>query len=695
MVRFRTKVIISLISTLALLSSSIILMSGCSSLQSNIPPEIGNYPNDWPMANCAYDNTRATTGAAINSNNVSTLDLAWSVDITGIGEWGGMASNPLILGDTVYCQDLKSNVYAINLKTGKLVWKKDYNLDSFGPNGPAIGWDKLFVTKGHYEIAALDLKNGNELWSAKLSNTATSGIDIQLTTYNKLVYISTVPGTSNEDFYTGGNIGIIYALYQETGKVQWQFKTVDSDDVWGNPKVNSGGGAWFPPAIDTKTGIMYWGIANPAPFPGTKDFPNGTSRPGPNLYSDSIVALDSSNGKLMWYKQVKPHDLFDLDFQDSPVLTTAQINGKETEIVIGTGKLGKVFAFDRKSGEIYWQTPVGQHQNDELTTLPPGTTRVIPGPQGGVTTPIAVANGIAYIPVVNVPGDYTPDEFVFKTFDMGAGNGELVALDVNTGKPVWNTNFSSIDIGAATVVNDLVFTSTLDGTIYALNAKTGEKTWSYRVQGGINGWPAAAQDYILFPVGLGPTPKLLAFKLGAASTMPASSPASTPTQTPVSAQTPFKADGIISSGEYTHNQTYGDYELDWKNDDKYIYVAMKAKTAGFVAIGIQPGSMMKDADIIFGFIKDGKAEVFDQFSTGSFGPHSQDTELGGTNDLLEFGGKQDGEYTTIEFKRALKTDDRYDQELIKGSNQIIWSYGASADLNIKHTARGYGDIVID
>ncbi|MEJ2047606.1 MAG: PQQ-binding-like beta-propeller repeat protein, partial [Dehalococcoidia bacterium] len=340
MVRSGSKVTILLAITLTLLFSSFALVAGCSSPKSNIPSEIGDYQHDWPTANCAYDNTRATTDSLISRDNVPTLGLAWSIDITGIGEWGGMASNPIILGDKVYCQDLKSNTYAIDLKSGELLWKKEYNQDSFGPNGPAIGWDKLFVPKGHYEVAALDLENGNELWSTRLSDIETLGIDIQLTAFNEMVYVSTVPGTSNADFYTGGNIGIIYALDQETGAVSWQFSTVDSEDVWGNPGINSGGGAWFPPAIDTGTGIMYWGIANPAPFPGTEDFPNGSSRPGPNLYSDSIVALDSKDGKLIWYNQVKPHDLFDLDFQGSPILTSAQINGRETEIVIATGKLG-------------------------------------------------------------------------------------------------------------------------------------------------------------------------------------------------------------------------------------------------------------------------------------------------------------------------------------------------------------------
>ena len=477
-----------------------------------VPSEMVKYADQWPAANKDYSNTRATYNSIINSQNVSTLGVAWTFPLTGFSEWGAAATNPLILNNTVYFQDLKSNVFAIDLATGKLLWEKEYNLDSFGPNGPAVGWDKLFVTKGHYEVAALNLEDGNELWSARLSDKSNMGIDIQLTAYNNMVYLSTVPGTTNADFYTGGGHGVIHALEQNTGKVVWKFNTVDSEDIWGNPAVNSGGGAWYPPAIDVTTGITYWGTGNPAPVPGTEEFPNGSSRPGPNLCSDSMLALDSNTGKLLWYNQVKPHDLFDLDFQCSPILTTATINDRQTDIVIGSGKLGKVYAFDRKSGEIYWQTPVGQHQNDELTELPPGTTTVLPGPEGGVLTPMACANDILYVPVINESGDFTPTGFTESNDESDHGTGELVAIDISTGESIWSKSFNSMAVGAATVVNDLVFTSTLDGMIYALDNKTGEEIWSYQSPGGINGWPAVAGDFIIFPVGLGDKAQLIAFK---------------------------------------------------------------------------------------------------------------------------------------------------------------------------------------
>jgi hypothetical protein len=155
----------------------------------------------------------------------------------------------------------------------------------------------------------------------------------------------------------------------------------------------------------------------------------------------------------------------------------------------------------------------------------------------------------------------------------------------------------------------------------------------------------------------------------------------------------WSADGVISSsGEYTNINTYGDYEINWTSDEKYIYIGLKVKTSGWVALGIQPGLMMKDADIILGDISDGKVAVYDQFSTGNFGPHLSDTELGGINDILEFGGTETGGYTTIEFKRALDTGDEYDHPLLKGVNKIIWAYGSDDQSKIKHVSRGYGEL---
>jgi hypothetical protein len=151
------------------------------------------------------------------------------------------------------------------------------------------------------------------------------------------------------------------------------------------------------------------------------------------------------------------------------------------------------------------------------------------------------------------------------------------------------------------------------------------------------------------------------------------------------------SDGIISDGEYVGEANYGDYDLFWFSDEQYIYIGMRAKTIGWVAVGIQPGTgRMRDADLILGSVKDEETEIYDMFGTGPV-VHGVDTELGGTHDILDFGGREGNGYTTIEFRRLLHTGDEYDIHLPKGTNTIIWAYGAR-DERTKHSHRGYGEI---
>jgi hypothetical protein len=172
----------------------------------------------------------------------------------------------------------------------------------------------------------------------------------------------------------------------------------------------------------------------------------------------------------------------------------------------------------------------------------------------------------------------------------------------------------------------------------------------------------------------------------AANPEPAQQPPATPTGIV------WAADGVITPGEYQSNKSFGDYELNWTADDQYIYMGMKAKTPGWVAVGFDPESKMLNADIIQGYVQDGKLSIADMFSSNLFGPHPPDTQQGGTDDILASGGKSDGGYTTIEFKRKLDTGDKYDKPLHRGTNKIIWSYGSDPQFTIKHMARGSGEI---
>jgi len=507
------KILIVLVLVMALGVSTVFLGNFAAyGANGSIPPEVTQYVKDWPLPNRGYDNTRFTADATINSNNVGNLKLEWSFKIPGISTFGAAASNPIIMGDNIYFQDLKANVFSLNLLDGHVNWEKIYNSsDVEGPNGPAVGWDKVFVAKDLYTIAALNSRTGEEIWATKISNVNTTGIDIQPSIYDNMVYVSTVPGTGDL-FYAPGGIGGIYALDQTTGNIVWNFSTVDTPDLWGHPEINSGGGCWYTPAIDVNSGVTFWGIANPAPFPGVEGWPSGSSRPGPNLYTNSMMALHHENGTIKWFNQVLPHDIFDHDLQIAPILASANVNGVQQDIVIGSGKMGRVYAFNRDTGALLWQTAVGEHQNDTLTVLPSGTTRVLPGILGGVETPMAysVSDKILYVPVVDLFTDWTPTSIDASTLNLTKGKGELVAINVNTGNILWSKVFESANYGAATVVNDVVFTATFDGKIYGFRTTTGEQLFNYSAPAGINGWPAVAGNMIVWPAGAGADPSVIA-----------------------------------------------------------------------------------------------------------------------------------------------------------------------------------------
>ncbi len=159
---------------------------------------------------------------------------------------------------------------------------------------------------------------------------------------------------------------------------------------------------------------------------------------------------------------------------------------------------------------------------------------------------------------------------------------------------------------------------------------------------------------------------------------------------------PPTLDGFINTEEYEFSASFdgGNFILHWKVVNDTILLAMEGRTDGWVAVGIEPSDKMKDADMIFGWVSDsGAASILDCFSTGTFGPHPPDTEIGGTSDILCYGGKESGGKTVIEFKRLLTTGDTKDQNIpASGEITIIWATGPNDDFESKHDNRGYGKL---
>jgi len=311
----------------------------------------------WTLPGANLQNTR-DVASAISSSNVSKLGVAWSAPIEAA--YGRYASTPVVVNGVVYTQDLESNVMAIALATGKVLWRHTYSSPNGGPDGVNVANGTVYAATNHAAVA-LSAATGRQLWSRTLIGNNREGIDMAPGYNHGTVYVSTVPVNPTVGEYLGGARATLWALNAKTGMPEWSWDEVQN--LWGKPGINSGGGLWDPPSFDAQ-GNLYLGVANPGPLGGARGYPWGTSRPGPDLYTDSVVKL-SPQGKLLWYYQLTPHDLFDWDLQNSPVLTTA--HGQP--VVIDGGKAGILIELDAHTGKLLWSLPVGVHNGHDRDGL--------------------------------------------------------------------------------------------------------------------------------------------------------------------------------------------------------------------------------------------------------------------------------------------------------------------------------------
>jgi alcohol dehydrogenase (cytochrome c) len=495
----------------------------------------------WTLPNADMQNTR-DVASAVTASDVARLGVAWCVpaESTGLAKSAGItdgySTTPVVVNGVVYTQDIESNVMAIKLATGKVLWTHNYSSDNGGPDGVNVANGVVYAATSHAAVA-LSAATGKQLWSRTLTGNNHEGIDMAPGYRDGTVYVSTVPVNPTVGEYLGGGKGILWALNAKTGAPEWSFDQVQN--LWGDPAVNSGGGMWEPPSFDAQ-GNIYIGVANPGPIfenGWPKGDPLASSRPGPDLYTDSVVKL-SPAGKLLWYYQLTPHDLYDWDLQNSPVLTIA--NGQP--VVIDGGKAGILIELNAQTGKLLWKLPVGVHtghDNDGLLTenaTPtsrnplPAKYVLEPGVFGGVETPLASNGSVVFAAVNDVPfamTDIAPAESG-KEFaaSIAKGTGEMVAVNQDTGKIIWDDKLPSSPYGAATVTNDVVFTTTYSGYLYAFNAATGAILLKTPLSAGSNAPVAVDGDYVLVGAGV-PTLNsstkrqlIIAYKLGATGKLP-------------------------------------------------------------------------------------------------------------------------------------------------------------------------------
>jgi mono/diheme cytochrome c family protein len=340
--------------------------------------------------------------------------------------------------------------------------------------------------------------------------------------FDGTMYVSTVPGNT-KSFYKGDGAGVLWALDAETGKERWTFWTVP-ENLWSaeHKEINSGGGLWHPPAFDDD-GDVYIDVANPAPWPGKNEFPWGSSRPGPNPHTNTLVKLNRETGEIIWERQVLAHDVYDWDLQLPPIL----VDDEDRTLALIAGKVGYVYAVDSESGEVVWKRAVGKHNghdNDnelalegDYASMPKLPLTILPGILGGVETQMASEDGVVYAPIVNIPTVFKTQEQL--DLQIAKGTGEMVALNVSDGTVKWKRDLAQPAYGAATISNDLVFTTTFDGKITAFDRENGNVVWEEQMPAGTNATIAIVGDTLItaasFPQTKDQRPVIIAYRLGA------------------------------------------------------------------------------------------------------------------------------------------------------------------------------------
>jgi alcohol dehydrogenase (cytochrome c) len=469
---------------------------------------------DWPYFGRDRDNTRFAPQKQIDTSNVSRLGVAWSNSLGA--EQFLMESFPVVVGRTIYVTTSTDEVIAIDAVTGHTKWiytpSVDFSLSTgvggYGVSvnrGVAVEDGKLFMLTFDDHLQAISQATGEKLWSTSVVDDSTGAYESMApTVYDGMVFVG---DSGSED----GVRGFVAAYSESTGKQLWRFYTVPHAGTGWVPKEGGGGTVYMPPTIDTSTGIVYVGTGNPAPAIV------GTKRPGPDLYTDSILALQASTGHLVWYHQEVAHDLWDYDAESPPVLFTTKIKGRSVRAVAEAGKSGYLFILNAATGADLF--PRVAFVKEAHTTPTTKGTLECPGAVGGSQyAPLAFdpEAGDAYVSGINLCQILTVTKKVSGgEKDFGGDrttpskekpSGTFTAVNVTTGKVAWAHAMPTPMIGGATATaGNIVFTGDQHGTLYAFNAKTGQTAWKGNLGLAFGSAPVIytinGQEYVLAAIG--------------------------------------------------------------------------------------------------------------------------------------------------------------------------------------------------
>ena len=476
-------------------------------------------PENWLTYNGSYDSRHFRKLADINRENVANLELKWVWQAQSLEKF---EMTPLIVDDVMYVVQMPNDVIALDAKTGSVYWSYTHlpgktNVCCGRVNrGLAIHEDTLYIGTIDGKLLAIDAKTGGLKWSKQMVDPE-GGYSLTvapLVVKDKLIF-----GSAGGEY---GIQGFIVALDPKNGDELWRFNTIPhpgepGHETWGGDSWKRGGGSiWVTGSYDPELNLTYWGVGNPSP-----DW-NIDVRPGDNLYSDSVVALNADTGKLEWYFQFTPNDAWDFDAVQVPVLVDREFKGKQRKLMLWGNRNGYFYVLDRTNGEfllgekfakVTWAKGLDKKgrpiRNKDFEPSREGT-RSWPSVQGATNWYAPSYNhktGLFYLStweyssvfhkgdptysrgnryVGSLPRGVWPNVLE----DEDPGHGSIQALDPETGQKEWEFKMANVtESGLLSTDGDILISGSKEGHFFALDSFTGKQLWTVSLGGRIAATP--------------------------------------------------------------------------------------------------------------------------------------------------------------------------------------------------------------
>jgi alcohol dehydrogenase (cytochrome c) len=445
--------------------------------------DVAAEPGSWLTYSGNYQAHRFSPLKEITPANVAGLKVKWIYQIKGGGRF---ETTPLVADGVMYVSEPPTAVTALDLRTGRPLWH----------------WERAQARDAH--LIALDARSGAVRWDTEVADHKTGHC---ITAAPLAIKDKIVVGISGGE---AGIRGFLDAYDAKTGKRAWRFWTIPGPgepghESWSGDAWKTGGGpTWVTGSYDPRLNLIYWGTGNPGP-----DW-NGDPRPGDNLYTCSLLAVDADTGKLKWHFQFTPHDVHDWDATEIPVIADIPVRGRDRKVVAMANRNGFYYLLDRATGEFLQATAYAKQtwakdiDDSGRPVLIPGAepsvegTLAWPSLQGATNWFSPSYNPLTrlfYVAVREMGSYYYKGEADYKPGTFFAGGGErtlpddqlygaIRALDASTGKQKWEFRLHSPPwSGVLSTAGGLVFGGSDEGNFYALDGLTGAPLWDFQTGG--------------------------------------------------------------------------------------------------------------------------------------------------------------------------------------------------------------------